>query len=74
MMLAKLHANSSEIDAQDNIVAASCRILQYQLMPLPAEQRPADYPQMIESVFMKMPFEGDTTENETVLKFTFKLY
>ena len=29
---------------------------------------------MIDSVFQKVPFHGDDTENETVLKFAFKLY
>ena len=43
-------------------------------MTLPAEQRPADYSTMIDSVFQKIPFEGDETENETILKFAFKLY
>ena len=43
-------------------------------MPLPADQRPADYATMIDSVFQKIPFQGDDTENETALKFIFKLY
>lgn len=50
-LLQRLHANSSQPEAQDNIVAASCRIVQYQYMPLPADQRPADYSQMVESIF-----------------------
>jgi len=29
---------------------------------------------MIESIFQKIPFEGDDTENECVLKFAKKLY
>ena len=36
-LLQKLHANSSEPEAQDNIVAATCRIVQYQYMPLPPD-------------------------------------
>ena len=28
-LLSKLHANTSELDAQDNIVAASCRIVEF---------------------------------------------
>ena len=28
---------------------------------------------MIDSVFQKIPFDGDETENETVIKFTMKL-
>lgn len=43
-------------------------------MPLPADQRPPEYMQMIESVFAKIPFEGDMTENKTILEFAFKLY
>jgi hypothetical protein len=50
-LLAKLHSNSSEAEAQDNIVAASIRIIEFQYMTIPAEQRPADYAQMIDSVF-----------------------
>lgn len=73
-LLEKLHANSSEVEAQDNIVAASCRIVEFQLMPLPAEQRPAEYPQLVDAVFLKLPFQGDDAENETALKFAAKLY
>ena len=29
---------------------------------------------MVDSIFQKIPFEGDMTENETILKFTFKLF
>lgn len=43
-------------------------------MPLPADQRPAEYAMLIDSVFNQIPFEGDDTENETVLKFAAKLY
>lgn len=73
-LLSKMHANSTEIAAQDNIVAASCRIVEFQLMPLPADQRPVEYPQLVDSVFQKIPFEGDDAENETALKFAAKLY
>lgn len=69
-----MHANSSEVEAQDNIVAASCRIIEFQFTPLPPDQRPAEYSQMVDSVFEKIPFEGDDSENETVLKFAAKLY
>ena len=55
-------------------MAASCRIVEFQLLPLPAEQRPAEYPQLLDSVFQKIPFQGDDAENETVLKFAAKLY
>lgn len=43
-------------------------------MPLPAEQRPANFLTDIDSVFQAMPLEGDMTENETLLKFAVKLY
>ena len=42
-------------------------------MPLPAEQRPAHYAQMIDGLFAKVPFKGDESENETVLDFAFHL-
>ena len=74
VLLAKLHQNSTEKDAQDNIVAASCRILEFQYMTLPAGQRPADFDALLDSVLTKIPFEGDVTENETILKFAMKLY
>lgn len=67
-------ANSTEIDAQDNIVAASCRIIEFQFMPLPADQRPLEYGQLMDLVFEKIPFTGDEGENETILKFAAKLY
>ena len=43
-------------------------------MPLPADQRPADYSQMIDAIFQKIPFTGDDTENETIIKFAFELF
>jgi len=42
-------------------------------MPLPAEQRPEHYAQMIDLLFSKVPFKGDETENETVLEFALQL-
>ena len=42
-------------------------------MPLPAEQRPEHYAQMIDVLFSKVPFKGDETENETVLEFAWAL-
>ena len=73
-LLNQLHADSSELAAQDNIVAAFCRIVEYQYMPLPADQRPQEYGQLMDNIFNKIPFTGDETENETILKFAFKLY
>ena len=43
-------------------------------MPLAPESRPADYLVILGSVFNALPFEGDDTENETILKFALKLY
>lgn len=43
-------------------------------MTLPPANRPASYNGLIQNVFSKVPFEGDMTENETVLKFAFKLW
>jgi len=73
-LLKKLHDTSTQIDAQDNIVAAMCRIFEFQFMPLPMSQRPSDYDNILSSIFSKVPFTGDDTENETILKFVFKLY
>ena len=73
-LLGKLHQNSTEPDTKDNIVAATCRILEFQYMPLPASQRPADFDGIMDSVFSKIPFEGDVTENETILQFAFNMY
>ena len=42
-LLQKLHADSTEQEAKDNIVSAYCRIIQFLYMPLPPEKRPADY-------------------------------
>ena len=73
-MLRKLHEQSTEPEAIDNIVAAMCRIVEFQFMPIPAEQRPADYVTIMDGIFAKIPFTGDATENETILKFAFNLY
>jgi hypothetical protein len=74
ILLKKLHENSTEPEALDNIVAATCRIVEFQFLTIPAEQRPADYAAILDSIFDKIPFLGDVTENETILKFAFKLY
>jgi len=73
-LLKKLHDCTTQIDAQDNIIAAFCRIIEFQFMPLPAEQRPAEYNSLIESIYAKVPLTGDDTENECILKMSFKLY
>jgi len=74
VLLKKLHDNTKEVDAQDNIVAASARIIEFQYLPLPVDQRPAEFIGMVDSVFQKVPFMGDMTENETIIKLAFKLY
>jgi len=74
VLLNRLHANSKEIDAKDNIVAASCRIVEFQLLPLPPAQRPLDLHEMVNSIFSQIPFVGDETENETIINFAIKLY
>jgi len=43
-------------------------------MPLPQDQRPANYQVTVDSILKAMPLEGDMTENETLLKFAWKLY
>jgi hypothetical protein len=73
-LLEKLHHDSVEQEAKDNIVAAYSRIIEHQYMPLPAAQRPPNYQAMVHSVMSAMPLEGDMTENETLLKFAWKLY
>ena len=73
-LLEKIHGNSTDDATLDNILAASCRIVEFQFMPVAPEQRPGNYYQMIDSIFAKMPLCGDETENETVLKFAMKLY
>jgi hypothetical protein len=73
-LLEKLNTNSTDTEAHDNVVASICRIVEFQFMPMPADQRPAEYGQMIQAVLSKIPLEGDDLENETVLKFVFKLH
>ena len=73
-LLEQLHKASDAQEAKDNIVAAYSRIIEFQYMPLPAEQRPANYLTTVDSVLLAMPLEGDMTENETLLKFAWKLY
>lgn len=62
-----MYAASEEQDAKDNIVSASCRVMQYY-----AGQVPVDA--MLPFVLGKIPFSGDPNENETVLKYAFNLY
>jgi hypothetical protein len=73
-LLKKLHKNSTEPEAIDNIVAATCRIVEFQFMTIPAEQRPAEFHTILDEVFQQIPFSGDVNENETILNFAFKLY
>jgi len=73
-LLEGLHKTSSAQEAKDNIVAAYSRIIEFQYMPLPQEQRPPNYSVTVDSVLQAMPLEGDMTENETLLKFAWKLY
>mgnify|MGYP006893778443 CR=1 FL=1 len=73
----ELHTNSTGSkapEAHDNVVAAFFRIIEFQYLELPAAGRPANFLSMVGDVFSKIPFEADMTENETVLKFSFKLY
>ena len=43
-------------------------------MPLPAEQRPADYANLIQNILMNIPLTGDNSENETALLLAFELH
>lgn len=38
-------------------------------MPAPADQRPAQFDTIIQTLFSTIPFEGDELENLTVVKF-----
>ena len=62
-----MYAASSEQDSKDNIVSASCRLMQYYANQVPLEA-------MLPFVLSKIPFTGDVNENETVLKYSFNLY
>lgn len=61
-----MYAASEEQDAKDNIVSASCRLMQYYAGQCPLEA-------MLPFVFSKIPFSGDLNENETILKYAFNL-
>lgn len=50
-LLEQLHKASETQEAKDNIVAAYSRIIEFQYMPLPVEQRPANFLTDIDSVF-----------------------
>ncbi len=62
-----MYDKCEEQDAKDNIIAATCRIMQNYPDRVPFDQ-------MLNSVLTKIPFNGDVNENETVLKFSFNLY
>lgn len=64
--LNSMYAASEEEDAKDNIVSASCRIMQEYPTQVPLDT-------MINFVLSKIPFTGDLNENETVLKYAFNL-
>lgn len=64
--LNNMFAASEEEDAKDNIVSASCRIMQAYPTQVPLDT-------MIDFVMTKIPFTGDLNENETVLKYAFNL-
>ena len=72
-LLTRLNDNSSEQAAKDNVLAAMCKIVQYQYMPLPPANRPADYQNNINNILMSLPLTGDNSENETILKLAFEL-
>lgn len=61
-----MYASSEEQEAKDNVVSASCRVMQYypSLVPLDI---------MIQFVLSRIPFTGDVNENETVLRYAFNL-
>ena len=73
-LLGTLHANTKAEDAQDNILAGMLRIAEFHMMPLPKDQRPAQYAEILNQLYAKIPLEGDYLENITALKFTYKLY
>lgn len=62
-----MYQASSEADAKDNVVAATCRLLQNYPQQVPFDT-------MLDFVFSKIPLTGDLNENETVLKFGFNMY
>ncbi len=62
-----MYSVSTEQDAKDNIISASCRIMQYYPQQVPIDT-------MIPFVFQNVPFSGDPNENETVLKYAMNLY
>lgn len=74
MLLHRIHDESEEPEAKDNIIAAFCRIVEFQFLPLPESQRPAEFESLTDAVFAKIPFNGDVNENETILKFAMKLF
>ena len=53
-------------------MAASLRIAEFQMMPL--AEKPPQYADILNSTYGAIPFDGDETENLTVLKFTYKLW
>ena len=62
-----MYAVSTEQDAKDNIISASCRLMQYYPQQVPIDT-------MIPFVFQNVPFSGDPNENETVLKYAMNLF
>lgn len=65
--LNNMYQVTEELDAKDNIVSATCRIMQNFPQQVPFDT-------MLDFVLTRIPFTGDMNENETVLKFAFNLY
>ena len=61
-----MYASSEEKEAKDNIVSASCRIMQVYPTQVPFDT-------MLDFVFKNLPLTGDLNENETVLRYAMNL-
>ena len=62
-----MYAASTEQDAKDNIISASCRLMQYYPHQVPVDT-------MLPFVFQNIPFSGDPNENETVLRYAMNMH
>ena len=64
--LSAMYASSEEKEAKDNVISASCRVMQAYPTQVPFDT-------MLDFVLKNLPLTGDVNENETVLRYAMNL-
>ena len=64
--LSAMYSSSEEKEAKDNVISASCRVMQ-------AYPNQVPFDTMLDFVLKNLPLTGDVNENETVLRYAMNL-